>query len=432
MGVQLGAVTSDKSLLNKILSIVKVLYESNKKNVDSITVVHLKTTDSAYDYVNYEFPEYIVLSLNDKNIDTIKLLSIINNDPWFHSTGLIVIVDRSVEETIPDDLNKLNILSFIDITEIDYLLSRILEIILTNRQVAIQKDLANLILDKRSGSFIIDNDPSMVTSYVNIITSSLVNEKYINSSKETALRIALTELIMNGIEHGNCEISYQEKSKYLEEFGDINELIRKKNENPIISERKVYLNYTFTNDMLEFIIKDCGKGFNHKKKIYNPENEELLWKSHGRGIFMTKMYVDSLSYNDKGNEATIKMKTDRDQKTVPKGFLTQQELFFKPGDIVLKQSEGSNCLYYIVNGVYEIYRNGKKISELNPSDVFLGEMSFLLSNKRVADVIAKTEGRLIEIPKKDFIGIIKQYPHYGLFLSKLLAKRLDKINSNIS
>jgi len=125
------------------------------------------------------------------------------------------------------------------------------------------------------------------------------------------------------------------------------------------------------------------------------------------------------------------IKTDRDTKTAPLGFQSQKDLFIKPGDVILKQGDTSNCLYYIVTGVYDIFVNKKKIAELNPSDIFLGEMSFLLSNRRTADIIAKTEGHLIEIPKKDFMGIIKKYPHYGLFISKLLAKRLEKVNKNV-
>lgn len=429
MSIQIGIITSDNNLVQKVLTTIKIL--NKRKNIEPVSLIHLKSKVSAYDFINYEFPDYLIFNMNDERMDCTDLLHLINNDPWFHSTGILVILDRKKYEEVIKDLNKLNILSFIDKYEIDYYLSKILEIVLTNRQVLVQKDLSSKILEKRSGTFVIDNDPSMVASYVNIITSTLVNEKYINPNKENTLRIALTELIMNGIEHGNCEITYEEKSKYLEEKGDINELIRLKNQNPEIAKRKVYLDYTFTDDELIFVIKDCGKGFDYEKRMYDPNSEKDLWKMHGRGIFMTQMYVDSLKYNDIGNEVTIVVKTDKDKKVIPEGFSHQREIIVKSGDIVLKQGERSNCLYYIVKGVYEVVLNGKKIAELNPSDVFLGEMSFLLNNKRIADIVAKTDGKLIEISKKSFVNIIKKYPHYGLFLARLLAKRLERKNRNI-
>jgi len=430
VSIQIGIITSDNNLVQKVLTTIKSLY-SNNKNIDTVSLVHLKSKASAYDFISYEFPEYLIFNMNDEKMDCSDLLKLINNDPWFHSTGILLILDRKKYEDLIKEFNKLNILSFIDKYEIDYYLSKILEIVLTNKQVLVQKDIAQKILEKRSGSFVIDNDPSMVSSYVNILTSTLVTERYINPNKENTLRIALTELIMNGIEHGNCEINYEEKTKYLEEKGDINELIRLKNQNPEIAKRKVYLDYTFTDEELKFVIRDCGKGFDYKKRIYNPDSEQDLWKMHGRGIFMTQMYVDSLKYNDIGNEVTIVVKTDKDKKMIPEGFSQQREIIVKAGDKVLKQGERSNCLYYIVNGIYEVVLNGKKIAELNPSDVFLGEMSFLLNNKRVADVIAKTDGKLIEISKKSFVNIIKKYPHYGLFLARLLAKRLERNNKNI-
>ncbi|MCG8573095.1 MAG: cyclic nucleotide-binding domain-containing protein [Spirochaetes bacterium] len=427
MGIQLGVLESNKVLLHKILDILGNVYEENKKIIDPISVIHIKTIDQAIDFIKFEFPEFLIINMDDKKLDSMQLLEVIESDPWLHSTGLIILYEKVLENR-SQLLNELNIMSFLKEDEINYQLPKILKIILTNTQVLVQKDLYKTILEKRSGSFEIENDPSIVTSYVNIITSTLLNEKYINQNKAHGLRIALTELLMNGIEHGNCEITFEEKSAFLTSGGNINELIHRKCKNSEIAKRRVYLDYEFTEDLLKFTIRDDGDGFDHSKQNYNPENEEDLLREHGRGIFMTEMFVESLTYNDKGNEATILVKTDKESKSIPVGFVDQKELHVKAGDIIFKQGDKSNHLYYIVKGIYEIEVQGKKIAELKPSDIFLGEMSFLLNNVRVAAVKAKTDGILIEIAKNSFINIIKKYPNYGLFLSKLLAKRLEKTN----
>ncbi len=429
MGIQIGVLASENLLLKNILKILTNLYNNNKKEIDKITVVNLREVQKAYDFINFDFPEYLIVNYNDPKIEIESILKSINIDPWLHTTGIIVLMKQEFLESIPEIFNNLNILSFLDIDNFETQLDRILKIVLTNRQVLIQKDLAKNILEKRTGSFTLDNDPSMITSYVNILSTSLLNEKYINTNKANALRIALTELLMNAIEHGNCDVDFEEKTNFLEGGGNINDLIRIKLKDPNIAKRKVVFDYTITDEKLIFVIKDDGNGFDHKKVSYDPTKEENLWQKHGRGIFMTKIYVDSLTYNDKGNEATIVMKTDRDEKTVPQGFLSQKELILKSGDVVFNEGEKSNHLYYIVNGSYEISVKGVVLAELNPSDVFLGEMSFLLNNKRVATVKAKTEGKLVEITKNSFINILKKYPHYGVFLSKLLAKRLEASNN---
>ena len=68
---------------------------------------------------------------------------------------------------------------------------------------------------------------------------------------------------------------------------------------------------------------------------------------------------------------------------------------------------------------------------LTPADIFMGEMSFLLNNRRSATVRAEGEGRLVKIPRKSFVAVIKNYPHYGLFLSKLLARKIARANVRI-
>ena len=98
------------------------------------------------------------------------------------------------------------------------------------------------------------------------------------------------------------------------------------------------------------------------------------------------------------------------------------------GDIVFKEGEPSNFLYYIATGAFDVMVQGSKVSELKPDDIFVGEMSFLLNNRRNATVVAKGPGRLIKISKKNFITAIRKNPHYSLFLSRLLAQRIERIN----
>jgi CRP-like cAMP-binding protein len=100
----------------------------------------------------------------------------------------------------------------------------------------------------------------------------------------------------------------------------------------------------------------------------------------------------------------------------------------KQGDIVLREDEPSDYLYYIVSGRYTVYHNLKQVGTLSPQDIFMGEMSFLLNQRRSAAVRAEGPGKLILLTRKTFVSVIREYPHYGIFLSKLLAKRLVRSN----
>ncbi|MCL2759857.1 MAG: cyclic nucleotide-binding domain-containing protein, partial [Treponema sp.] len=84
--------------------------------------------------------------------------------------------------------------------------------------------------------------------------------------------------------------------------------------------------------------------------------------------------------------------------------------------------------YYISSGTYEVLHKNKRVGTLSSQDIFMGEMSFLLNQRRSATIRATSAGKLIHLTQKTFINIIRDYPHYGVFLSKLLAKRIVRSN----
>ena len=63
---------------------------------------------------------------------------------------------------------------------------------------------------------------------------------------------------------------------------------------------------------------------------------------------------------------------------------------------------------------------------LTPADIFIGEMAFLTNDRRSATIVAIGKGTLVKVPKMKFMKLIESYPHYGIFLSRLLADRLAR------
>jgi CRP-like cAMP-binding protein len=121
-----------------------------------------------------------------------------------------------------------------------------------------------------------------------------------------------------------------------------------------------------------------------------------------------------------------------DTEKVPGLFSKREEVTFKPGEVVITEGEESNYLYYIAAGNFDILANGKKVSTLGPEDIFIGEMSFLLANRRSATVVSKNNSVLFKISKNEFMNIIREKPHYGILLARLIAQRLDKLNISVS
>lgn len=130
-------------------------------------------------------------------------------------------------------------------------------------------------------------------------------ERYYDPRKITILRIALREMILNSIEHGNLDISYDSKTEALESEKYF-EFIAQRQKDPRFCDKKVTIEYTLTSEKVVYVIRDDGEGFDHKKMIddaLKTANEELL--SHGRGIAMTRNAFDEVVYNDRGNEVRL-------------------------------------------------------------------------------------------------------------------------------
>ncbi|MEE8441228.1 MAG: cyclic nucleotide-binding domain-containing protein [Spirochaetia bacterium] len=393
--------------------------------------VFLSDSREALEYIMYELPEVNHINFTDPEIDSQAILDTIKADPWLHYGGIIGVHNRKdlkkLEEQMPDS----NVISLIPRGEFVSSFFRVLRILVQNRRIIFQRDLQSYLLGSISGSFVMDNDPYNVKTYANLVSNYLYNSNFINRDKRDRIHVALFEMLMNAVEHGNCSISYEEKTEWLHEHGDILDLVRKKCADPEIRAKRVHFSYRIIADRSYFTIRDEGEGFDWKSRV-DPD-EQVNLGLHGHGIQMTRYYIENLRYNDVGNEVHFELSHQHNETNMsPMIFHEQEERTFKDGETVFKEGEESNHLYYIVSGTFDIYASGKLVSSLTPDDIFIGEMSFLLNDRRSATVLAHGRGVVKPIPKKAFLNVIKEKPHYGIFLARLLAQRLNKLNATVA
>jgi hypothetical protein len=379
------------------------------------------------EFLKYELPEMKIFYFSDRNLDCLGILKEIQEDPWLHYGGIIGIHDDMDDKKLLEAMQDANIIAVLRKKEFMSSIPRLMRILRQNKQILFQRGIQQHLLKTISGAFVIDNDPLDITTYANLVTNYLYNSNLIDRDEKEKLHVALLELLINAIEHGNCKIGYDEKSAWLERNGDIMELIREKNKDPVVKARKVYFSYTITPERSRFSIRDEGDGFDWRARMaVSPETPAL----HGMGMKMVNLYVKELSYSEKGNEVAFEIYHRKaESNAIPKIFERSEEISFGDGEYICSEGEESDFLYYIVSGTLYVYSRGKFVSSLTPDDLFMGEMSFLLSNRRSATVVARGPCSLIKISKQDFVNLIKGSPHYGIFLARLLAQRLARLNA---
>jgi CRP-like cAMP-binding protein len=389
----------------------------------------LSGKDVVVEYLKYELPEIKIIDFSSGSEGTSEaftILDAIREDPWLHYGGLVAVHDEDDDTGIQERLKDANVIAVLRSWEFADGIERLLRILVHNKQFLFQRGMQQHLLRKISGTFIMDNDPLDIVVYTNMVTNYLFNANLVDREDKVKLHIALQELLVNAIEHGNCKISYDEKSAWLEAGNNSMDLIREKKKIPAVAARKVRLSYTIAPDASRFVITDEGDGFDWRARLA----VELKPGLHGMGMRMAGGYVNELKYNEKGNEVSFSLTHQKDSSNVvPLIFSDQQEVTFKPRQIVVREGEASDYLYYIVSGRFLVFSGNKYVSYLTPDDMFIGEMSFLLSNQRSATVVSKDEGKVFRVSKQAFVDLIKRNPHYGIFLARLLAQRLTRLNA---
>ena len=91
-----------------------------------------------------------------------------------------------------------------------------------------------------------------------------------------SVRLALEEAVVNAIRHGNK--------------ADPN--------------KRIHVNYLIEQSRLVVNVEDEGAGFD-LESVPDPTAEENLEADHGRGILLMRVYMDEVSYNDRGNAVTL-------------------------------------------------------------------------------------------------------------------------------
>lgn len=115
----------------------------------------------------------------------------------------------------------------------------------------------------------------------------------------------LSELTVNAVEHGNLNITYDEKTE-LNKTGQWETEVLRRQALPENVNKTVIIDYKKTDTEIELRIRDEGKGFNWQE--YLDISPIRATDNHGRGIALSKlMSFDVLQYIGCGNEVVCKV-----------------------------------------------------------------------------------------------------------------------------
>ncbi|OPZ11597.1 MAG: Serine-protein kinase RsbW [candidate division BRC1 bacterium ADurb.BinA364] len=140
-------------------------------------------------------------------------------------------------------------------------------------------------------------NPAIVYSAVHAATHTL--EDFLSRQEIESMSLALSEALINAVEHGNLAIGYEDKSEALRE-NRYQALLDERIQNSRLGSRVVKLEIDLTPKRAIFSIEDEGDGFDWSNRP-DPTDPENLLREHGRGLSIINLFMDEVWFNEKGN-----------------------------------------------------------------------------------------------------------------------------------
>lgn len=174
------------------------------------------------------------------------------------------------------------------------------------RAIEMEPEVTLRFLNQEKGSYTLGNN----ILHADVLSQRIADRISLHYGQHelNSLRTCIREILINAIEHGNLGISFEEKTRIIEQ-GDFMSFLRQRQHEPLYATRKVMVRYVVNRTSLILRVTDEGDGFDHCSFLKRAdEDESMVMLEHGRGITMTRNAFDSVEFNEKGNQVTLRKK----------------------------------------------------------------------------------------------------------------------------
>ncbi len=147
----------------------------------------------------------------------------------------------------------------------------------------------------------LESDAALVPVFISYVQEHLAGMGLCDANGRIRAGVALEEALVNGMHHGNLELS----SKLKED--DRNEYSKQAQERlhqwPY-RNRRLHVHLDMTPALAVFVLRDEGPGFD-VSQVADPTDPENLLRASGRGLLLIRTFMDEVKHNETGNEITL-------------------------------------------------------------------------------------------------------------------------------
>ncbi len=180
-----------------------------------------------------------------------------------------------------------------------------LQNILVSGHISPDDRITNNYLVSESAYYVMDNDVGSLYQLSYRLTRNL--GKWFSKNELHLIQMALHEVLINAVEHGNLEIDFTKKTSLMQSGANYWDRVIEDCNKEYLAKRKVYIYYTLDGEKVCYTVKDDGKGFDWRRYL-EMEQEVITTKLdedyHGIGLYLVKT-VFSIRFEECGNEVIL-------------------------------------------------------------------------------------------------------------------------------
>ena len=151
-------------------------------------------------------------------------------------------------------------------------------------------------------TFILGNDTGALQPVITVLLEHLAQWKLADESESIRVGLALYEVLMNAVEHGNLELNSQLRD--VDDGVPYQWLAEERRLRSPYRDRTVRLAARFSREEAAFVVRDQGPGYD-PGALPDPTDPENMERAHGRGLLLIRTFMDDVRLNDKANEITL-------------------------------------------------------------------------------------------------------------------------------
>lgn len=262
---------------------------------DNLEVVYANNGGEALDSIRRNAPDLVLTDLQMPDIDGLQLVTTITEE--YPDIPVVLMTAHGSENAAAQALAN-GASCYVPKTELaDELMATVSQILSTANSDQRYKELISCSTQSHF-EFELPNDPDLIDPLIDLVQQVIASMDLFDWASRVRLGVALEHALGNAIYRGNLEIG-RSSTGILDP-----QLVQERCQSEPYRDRRVFVSAQITREKAEFVIRDQGPGFD-VSQVPDESDPDSFREGAGRGLVLIKAFMDSVHFNDKGNQVSF-------------------------------------------------------------------------------------------------------------------------------